>query len=77
MRRHDFDPFSLVAGLIFVVAAGLFIAGAYLELDINARAAWAAVLIALGVAGLSAAVTSMRREPAPAPQEEDPTGPLP
>ena len=65
MRRHDshpLDPFSLVSGIVFLAAAVLFILGAYVDLNINARAAWAALLIALGAGGLLTAVASSRRQ---------------
>ena len=61
MRRHDFDPFSLVAGVAF---AGLGLV-ALLEEAVELSARWALplLLIAVGVAGLVATRARGERPP--------------
>ena len=61
MRKHPVDVFSLVCGLVFVAIASAYIAGAYTTLHIDARLVVPALLVGLGVAGLSAAILAQRR----------------
>ena len=62
MRRHELDWASLIAGLLFVGVAVAYVLGAYVDLHVDARIAWAVGLIALGGLGVGAAVSASRRE---------------
>lgn len=64
MRRHEIDAVSLVAGLLFLVVAGVHIVARSTETDLNLRWMVPAVLVLLGVLGLLSAVRFPRREPA-------------
>jgi cytochrome c oxidase subunit IV len=61
MRRHRLDLFSLLAGLIFLLVAGAYLADAAGVLTVRARYLVPLVLIALGSAGLIGAVHGRRR----------------
>lgn len=62
MRRHEIDAVSLVAGLLFLVVAGVHIVARSTETDLNLRWMVPAVLVLLGVLGLLSAVRFPRRE---------------
>jgi hypothetical protein len=64
VRRHEIDAVSLVAGLLFLVVAGVHIVARSTETDLNLRWMVPAVLVLLGVLGLLSAVRFPRREPA-------------
>jgi hypothetical protein len=64
VRRHELDAVSLVAGLLFLVVAGVHIVARSTETDLNLRWMVPAVLVLLGVLGLLSAVRFPRREPA-------------
>jgi hypothetical protein len=55
MQRHELDPFSLVAGLLFAALGGLFLLDAADVLSVQARWVWPILLIGLGIAGLVSA----------------------
>jgi hypothetical protein len=65
LRRHRFDPGSLLAGLLFVTVAGIYLAGGFGDRTIvRAEIIGPAVFIGLGVVGLVRVLTrSRRREP--------------
>ena len=64
MRRHELDAVSLVAGLLFLVVAGVHIVARSTGTDLNLRWMVPAVLVLLGVLGLLSAVRFPPREPA-------------
>jgi hypothetical protein len=68
MKRHSTDLVSLVFGVIFLAAAGWWLVGQYVHIDVP-HLGWitAAVLIGLGVLGLAGSLRGERREPAAAP----------
>jgi hypothetical protein len=53
VRRHDLDPMSLVAGLLFVCLGLAFLSEDVGALDLQVRWVWPALLIGLGVALLA------------------------
>ncbi|MBC6456948.1 hypothetical protein [Actinomadura sp. HBU206391] len=65
MRRHRFDPGSLLAGLLFLAVAGVYLAGGFGDhAVVPAEILVPAVFIGLGVVGLVRVLTrSRRREP--------------
>lgn len=58
MRRHPFDPASLIAGVVFVAIAAAYLIGAYTDLHIGSGWVLPLALIGLGAAGLAG---SLRR----------------
>lgn len=62
MRRHDLDWVSLIAGLVFAALAVTYVVASLTDATINGRFVWPGVLIALGAAGIAAAVTANARE---------------
>ena len=68
MRRHDLDLTSLVAGLVFVALAALYLVGELTDVHVSWRWVLPLLLIGLGVAGLAGSIRSgMRRDEEPAP----------
>ena len=65
MRRHRFDPGSLLAGLLFLTVAGVYLASGFGNRTVvRAEILGPAVFIGLGVVGLVRVLTrSRRREP--------------
>ncbi|GAA2117891.1 hypothetical protein [Actinomadura alba] len=65
MRKHRFDPGSLLAGLLFLAVAAVYLAGGLAERAIvRAEILGPAVFIGLGVVGLVRVLTrARRREP--------------
>ena len=61
MQRHRIDLFSLLAGLLFVAFAVVYIVGAYTSVHVNVRIALPLLLVWLGIAGLLGAVVAQRR----------------
>lgn len=55
MTRHDLDPISLVAGLVFAALGLSFLLGGTAFLDLDWRWIWPPVLIGAGVVGLRGA----------------------
>ncbi|MHA6760524.1 hypothetical protein [Streptacidiphilus sp. PAMC 29251] len=71
MKRHQLDLFSLITGLTFVAIAVVYLMDAAGRLSVNGRLVIPLLLIALGVAGLAAAVYRMangQRSAAAAPE---------
>jgi hypothetical protein len=62
VRRHELDPVSLVAGLLFLVVAVVHISARSTDTDLSARWMVPTVLVLLGVLGLLSAVRSPQRE---------------
>ncbi|WP_354640981.1 hypothetical protein [Kitasatospora camelliae] len=61
MRKHPVDLFSLVAGGLFTVVAGLYLAAALGGLSVSGHLVVPVVLIGLGVGGLAGAVLAVSR----------------
>jgi hypothetical protein len=49
MRRHAFEPFSFVAGLLFVVLALFFLSGERTAGDLSAAWIWPVLILAPGL----------------------------
>jgi hypothetical protein len=49
MTRHRFDPFSFVAGLLFVALALYFLSGAHAPADLAAAWLWPVLILAPGL----------------------------
>ena len=62
MSRHERDALSLMSGLLAVLAAGLYLLHDLTDVDVDARWIAPAVLLAVGTAGLLAA---LRPRPVP------------
>ena len=58
MKRHDIDVISLVSGLLFAALGIVFALHALGAFSLDVRAVPAVVLIVLGLAGISAAVSA-------------------
>ena len=58
MKRHDIDVISLVSGLLFAGLGIVFALHALGAFSLDVRAVPAVVLIVLGLAGISAAVSA-------------------
>jgi hypothetical protein len=56
-RKHEQDTVSLMAGLLLVLIAGLFLLGDLTAVDLDDRWIWPGALIAVGGVGL---VTTLR-----------------
>jgi hypothetical protein len=65
LRRHRFDPGSLLAGLLFLTVAGIYLASGFADQTVvRAEILGPAVFIGLGVVGLVRVLTrSRRRDP--------------
>ncbi len=61
MRRHDLDLFSLIAGVLTIASAILLGVAAYVDLYVDGRIVWSAVLVGVGVIGLVAGAAAIRR----------------
>jgi hypothetical protein len=62
MAKHSRDVVSLVMGLLFMAAAGLFLLSDLSDAQVDLRWVAPTVLIGVGILGLAA---SIRRRPAP------------
>ena len=62
MWRHERDALSLMAGLLFVLGAGLFLLGDLTGLDLDGRWVAPVVLIAVGGTGLLSILRSQRAD---------------
>jgi hypothetical protein len=60
VRRHETDPVSLLAGLLFLVVAAVHVAARSTGTELNLRWMVPAVLVLLGVLGLLGAIRSPR-----------------
>jgi hypothetical protein len=74
MKRHDLDVVSLVSGLLFASLGVVFALHALGAFSLDVRVVPAVVLIALGVAGIAAALTSSDRPRHPETVATDPDG---
>jgi hypothetical protein len=74
VRRHDIDAVSVVAGLLFLVVAGVHIAARSTDTDLNLRWMVPAVLVLLGALGLLSAVRSPRSDRFVADEPDAPGG---
>lgn len=74
MTRHRFDPFSFVAGLLFVALALYFLSGAHAPADLTAEWLWPVLILAPGMLLVLYGVRrTIDARSAPAPEErEDP-----
>lgn len=61
MLRHEFDGFSLLTGLAVIVLAGTQLLGITLDISVDMRYLWPALLVGLGVLGMLAVWRSNRR----------------
>lgn len=82
MKRHEIDVASLISGLLFTGLAVVFALNALGTVTFDIRVVPAAVLIVLGIAGISASVVKAARsgepEPDPVPTfASPPTGSVP
>lgn len=69
MRRHELDLVSLVAGLVFVAIAAVYLVAESAGRDVSAGWVLPLGLIGLGLAGLTGSVRrGLRSDPAPTPQ---------
>lgn len=59
--RHERDVFSLMGGLLLVLAAGAFLLSELTDLSVEGRWAGPVVLLAVGVTGLLATLRSRPR----------------
>lgn len=59
-RKHEQDTVSLMAGLLLVLIAGLFLLGDLTAVDLDDRWIWPGALIAVGTVGL---LSTLRRTP--------------
>jgi hypothetical protein len=62
VRRHETDAVSLIAGLLFLVVAGVHIVARSTETDLNLRWMVPAVLVLLGALGLLSAIRFPRAD---------------
>ena len=62
MERHERDAVSLMAGLLMVLGAGLFLLGDLTGLDLDGRWVAPVVLIAVGGTGLLSILRSQRAD---------------
>jgi hypothetical protein len=74
MKRHDFDPISLVAGVLFTGLGIASLTGSVRYEDLDLSWVWPLTIAALGLALLIGAVERGSRE---APESEAPTEELP
>ncbi|MBW8826460.1 MAG: hypothetical protein JF603_08935 [Acidobacteria bacterium] len=56
MTRHDLDPVSLVAGVVFTAIAAVSLLDHANVVDVQGKWVWPVLLIGLGLAGLVAAL---------------------
>jgi hypothetical protein len=66
MKRHEIDVVSFVSGLLFTTLAVVFTLNALGTVSFDIRVVPAAVLIVLGIAGISAAAVNTNRTSEPA-----------
>ena len=62
MERHERDAVSLMAGLLMVLGAGLFLLGDLTPLELDGRWVAPLVLIVVGGVGLLATLRSQRTD---------------
>ncbi len=77
MKRHAFDPVSMVAGLVFAAVAALYLVSEHSSFNVDGRWVLPLVLIGLGIGGVSGALASasrQRREQGPSAPEDNVSG---
>ncbi len=62
MKRHQMDPVSLVAGLVFAAVAGVYLIATQTDTNVDGRWVLPLALIGLGVGGVLGAVNSAARQ---------------
>ena len=62
MWRHERDSVSLMAGLLLVLLAGVFLVDDLTGLDVDGRWAAPLVLMAVGAVGLLSSLRSVERD---------------
>lgn len=60
-RKHELDAVSLMAGLLLVLIAGLFLVGDLTAVELDGRWVWPGALMVVGVAGLASTLRGARR----------------
>jgi hypothetical protein len=75
MKRHELDWVSLIAGAVFLLVAVTHLIGAAAGDDPDLRWLLPAMLVGIGLAGLTGALRSSR--PRPVPVGAAPSGELP
>ena len=75
VRRHEADPVSLAAGLLFLAVAVVHIAARSSDTDLSLRWMVPIVLVLLGVLGLLSAVRSPHSDPRPSADADASTRP--
>jgi uncharacterized membrane protein YebE (DUF533 family) len=71
MKRHDLDVLSFLSGLTFGAIAVAYLLATQQSRDIDGRWVLPGALIALGLAGIAGAVSSLRRSEAQNEVDED------
>jgi hypothetical protein len=80
MKRHELDWVSLIAGAVFLLVAVTHLIGAAAGDDPDLRWLLPAMLVGIGLAGLTGALRSSRPRPVPvgaAPSAEPPSDDTP
>jgi peptidoglycan/LPS O-acetylase OafA/YrhL len=62
VRRHDLDVVSLIAGVVFLALAVIYLVASATDSSIDGRYVWPALLVTLGAGGVAAAVRANTRE---------------
>jgi len=83
MKRHELDWVSLIAGVVFLLVAVTHLIGAAAGDDPDLRWLLPAMLVGIGLAGLTGALRSSRPRPVPvgagpsthAPSDDAPSAP--
>lgn len=70
MRRHPFDPVSLMAGLLFLVVALAFLGGDRSVADLAPTWLWGLPTLALGIMAILVGATRLRSREADAEDAE-------
>ena len=65
MRKHPFDLTSLLAGLVFVAVAAVYLLGQATGNSIDATWVLPVALVALGLAGLAGGIGRVAKRPVP------------
>ena len=74
MKRHELDWVSLIAGAVFLLVAVTHLIGAAAGDDPDLRWLLPAMLVGIGLAGLTGALRSSRPRPVPVTDDTSATG---